>query len=50
MLRLEFGDDGSLFVGETSRGWSSIGRRLYGLERILWSGRAPFSMRSMEKR
>jgi len=26
VLRLEFGEDGSLFVGETSRGWSSVAR------------------------
>jgi glucose/arabinose dehydrogenase len=50
VLRLEFGEDGSLFVGETSRGWSSVGIKPYGVERVLWNGRPPFSMRTMEAR
>lgn len=50
VLRLEFGDDGSLFVGETSRGWSSVGSKSYGVERVIWSGTAPFAMRTMEAR
>lgn len=50
VLRLEFGEDGSLFVGETSRGWSSVGIKPYGVERVIWSGHAPFSMRTMEAR
>jgi hypothetical protein len=50
VLRLEFGDDGSLFVGETSRGWSSVGIKPFGVERVIWSGHGPFSMRTMEAR
>ncbi len=50
VLRLEFGEDGSLFVGETSRGWSSVGIKPYGVERVIWSGHAPFAMRTMEAR
>jgi glucose/arabinose dehydrogenase len=48
VLRLEFGEDGSLFVGETNRGWNSLGSRSYGLERVVWSGRTPFEIRTME--
>ncbi|TDU70838.1 glucose/arabinose dehydrogenase [Prosthecobacter fusiformis] len=50
VLRLEFGEDGSLFVGETSRGWNSAGSRTYGLDRVIWNKRAPFAMRTMEAR
>ncbi len=48
VLRLEFGDDGSLFVGETNRGWNSFGTRSYGLQRVLWDGKQPFEMLKME--
>lgn len=50
VLRLEFGEDGSLFVGETSRGWSSVGTKPYGVERVIWNGKPPFAMRTMEAR
>jgi hypothetical protein len=45
---MEFGDDGSLFVGETNRGWNSFGTRSYGLQRVLWNGKQPFEMLKME--
>ncbi len=47
-LRMEFGEDGSMFVGETNRGWNSLGNRSYGLQRIIWSGRTPFEIKTME--
>ncbi|MEA3207754.1 MAG: hypothetical protein QOE70_811 [Chthoniobacter sp.] len=50
VLRLEFGEDGSLFVGETNRGWNSLGTRSYGLQRVLWNGRAPFEMKTVQAR
>jgi hypothetical protein len=49
-LRMEFGDDGSMFVGETNRGWNSLGTRSYGLQRVIWSGRTPFEIKTMEAR
>ena len=49
-LRMEFGDDGSMFVGETNRGWNSLGNRSYGLQRVIWSGRTPFEIKTMEAR
>jgi len=45
--RVAFAPDGSLFVGETSRGWASAGRRPYGLERVVFDGATPFEMRSI---
>ena len=49
-LRMEFGDDGSMFVGQTNRGWNSLGSRSYGLQRVIWSGRTPFALQKMEAR
>ena len=45
--RLAFAPDGSLYVGQTDRGWGSIGGRGYGLERVVWTGQTPFELYSM---
>ena len=50
VLRLAFGEDGSLFVGETNRGWNSLGNRSYGLERVVWNQAVPFEIKTMEAR
>ena len=47
VVRLRFAEDGSLFVGMTSRGWSSLGTKAYGLQRVRWNGAAPFAIREM---
>ena len=47
VVRLAFATDGSLFVGMTNRGWSSLGNRSYGLSRVNFKGTAPFAMREM---
>jgi hypothetical protein len=39
--RLAFAPDGSLFAGQTDRGWGSVGRFRQGLERIVWTGCTP---------
>ncbi len=44
LLRLSWGNDGSMFGGMTSRGWSSTGKDLFGLQRMIWSGKTPFEM------
>jgi len=48
--RLCFGNDGSMFVGETNRGWWSIGTRPYGLQRIVFTGETPFEVNEMKAR
>jgi hypothetical protein len=48
--RLAWGKDGSLFVGQTDRGWGSIGRARYGLERIKFTGKVPFEMKEIKVR
>ncbi|MFG0331407.1 MAG: hypothetical protein ACF8PN_16080 [Phycisphaerales bacterium] len=40
--RMCWGKDGSMFVGMTDRGWGSVGRKSYGLQRVVWSGKTPF--------
>ncbi len=47
VVRLAFAPDGSLFVGMTNRGWSSLGSRSYGLSRVRFTGEAPFAIREM---
>ncbi len=47
VLRLEQGRDGSMFVGLTNRGWSSLGTSAYGLQRLVWTGKTPFEIREM---
>jgi hypothetical protein len=47
VLRLAFAPDGSLFVGMSNRGWSSLGARSYGLQRVRWGGEVPFAIREM---
>lgn len=48
VLQMEFLPDGSMIVGESNRGWNSLGTRSFGLERVRWTGKVPFEMLSME--
>jgi azurin len=48
ILRMVFDKDNSLYVGMTSRGWSSTGKELYGLERLSWNGKTPFEMKTVK--
>lgn len=50
VVRLVFGPEGSLYVGMTSRGWSSLGTQSYGLQRVRWNGVTPFAIREMRAR
>jgi hypothetical protein len=45
--RLAFGPDGSLYAGETNRGWGSAGGKPYGLERLVYTGIVPFEIHAM---
>ena len=47
VLRLAQGTDGSVFVGLTNRGWSSLGTASYGLQRLVWTGLLPFEMKEI---
>jgi glucose/arabinose dehydrogenase/azurin len=42
VFRQAWGKDGSMYVGQTSRGWGATGRAQYGLQRLVWTGKTPF--------
>jgi hypothetical protein len=42
--RLAFAPDGSLFAGQTGRGWGSLGGKMYGLQRLVYTGAEPFEV------
>lgn len=47
-IRIRFGPDGSLWVGQTGRGWAAVGGKMDGLQRIRWDGETiPFEMHSI---
>jgi hypothetical protein len=48
VLRMAWANDGSLFVGETNRGWGSAGEANQGLQRLIWSNVTPFEMRTIK--
>ncbi|WP_289042080.1 sulfocyanin-like copper-binding protein [uncultured Zobellia sp.] len=48
ILRMLWGSDNSMFVGMTSRGWSSTGRKMFGLQRLKWNGKIPFEIKTMK--
>lgn len=47
VLRMAWAKDGSLFVGETRRGWGSAGAADEGLERLVWKKEIPFEMKAV---
>jgi glucose/arabinose dehydrogenase len=49
-IRCAWGQDGSLFVGMTNRGWGGRGNSPYGLQRLRWKGVTPFEILSMNAR
>jgi cytochrome c551/c552 len=48
VVRLAWGKDGSLYVGETNRGWGSAGESNQGLQRLVWNKKIPFEMRTVK--
>lgn len=48
ILRMIWGSNNSMFVGMTSRGWSSTGKDDYGLQRLEWTGKTPFEIKTMK--
>jgi len=39
-----------MMVGQSNRGWNSLGTRSYGLQRLVWTGKVPFEVKTMEAR
>jgi cytochrome c551/c552 len=50
VLRMNWGSDGSLFVGETNRGWGSAGTTNSGLQRLMWANKLPLEMKTVRAR
>ncbi len=49
-LRLQWGADGSMYIGQSNRGWNSLGTKSYGLQRLQWTGQTPFEIKTMSAR
>jgi glucose/arabinose dehydrogenase len=47
VTRVSMGPDASMLVGMTNRGWGSLGNKPYGLQRLVWTGKTPFEIRTM---
>ena len=48
VIRNRFAPDGSLWIGQTGRGWRSVGEKTFGLQRIVWDGKTtPMEMHSV---
>ena len=48
VLRMVWDQDNSLYVGMTSRGWASTGKKMFGLQRLAWTGKSPFEMKTVK--
>jgi len=47
VLRMCWGHDGSMLVGETNRGWGSAGTTTSGLQRLVWMNKVPMEMKTV---
>jgi azurin len=50
LIRMVWGLDGSMFVGQTSRGWSATGKSPFGIQRLIWTGQMPFEIKTITSR
>jgi azurin len=50
VFRMKWGSDHSMFVGMTSRGWNSTGPEMFGLQRLRWTGKTPFEIKTIKAR
>lgn len=47
VIRVAWDGRGALLLGETDRGWGSLGTKPWGLERLAWTGETPFEIREL---
>ena len=48
-IRLKFDQEGSLWVGQTSRGWVSRGAKPFGMQKVVWDGKTvPFEIQDVK--
>ncbi|CCH57105.1 blue (type 1) copper domain protein [Fibrisoma limi BUZ 3] len=50
IIRTVWGQDGSMFVGQTSRGWAATGKDPYGIQRLVWTGKTPFEIKTIRSK
>ena len=50
IIRIEYGEDHSLFVGMSNAGWGGRGNSPWGLQRTRWTGEVPFEIHEMKAR
>ena len=48
ILRMEWGNDNSIFVGMSDRGWRSLAPESFGLQRLVWTGKTPFEIKTVK--
>jgi azurin len=48
ILRMRWGLDNSMFVGQTSRGWAATGKDKFGIQRMVWTGDVPFEIKAIK--
>jgi hypothetical protein len=44
VLRLAWDEAGDMLIGQTNRGWNSLGSRSFGMQKLHWTGRIPFEI------
>ena len=47
VLRLKFSPNGTLFVGMSNRGWSSLGNKSYGLQKVNFTGKVSLAIKEI---
>lgn len=45
--RTAWAPDGSLFVGQTDRGWGAVGGKPWGVQRVVWTDKVPMEIHTM---
>lgn len=50
VMRMDFDNNGNMYVGETNRGWGSAGTTDSGMEFLTWTGKIPFEMKTVKSR
>lgn len=47
VIRVRQAEDGGMWLGQSDRGWPSLGTEGYGLQFLAWNGKVPFEIQSM---
>ncbi len=47
-IRIQFDDNGQLWVGQTARGWPTRGNKPFGLQKVVWNGEQAFELQNIK--